>query len=326
MKHKKIIAFLFSVVFLLSGCEKLPAKEDLTYTDTLYDTVIDIQILDPVEPDVMDGLKKLCKKYDTLFSKTDENSDIYRINTAAGAPVEVSEDTLMLLKKSIYYGDLSGGLFDVTIGTVSGLWDFKSDEPSVPSQDALSAAVSHVNYKNIIIEGNTVRLADPNALLDVGAIAKGYIADRIKDYLKENSVRHAVINLGGNVLTLGTKTDGSKYNIGIQRPFDETGAAITSVKIADQSVVTTGIYQRYFEVDGKKYHHVLTPSTGRPCENSLYSVSIITDSSLTADALSTTCYLMGFDKGMKLINQLDNVDAIFITDDEKLHYSDNFLK
>lgn len=326
MKHKKMIAFLFSVIFLLSGCEKLPDKEDLTYTDTLYDTMIDIQILDPVEPDVMDGLKKLCKKYDTLFSKTDENSDIYRINTAAGAPVEVSEDTLMLLKKSIYYGDLSGGLFDVTIGTVSGLWDFKSDAPSVPSQDALSAAVSHVNYKNIIIEGNTVCLTDPNAVLDVGAIAKGYIADRIKDYLAENSVHHAVINLGGNVLTLGTKTDGSKYNIGIQRPFDETGAAITSVKIADQSVVTTGIYQRYFEADGKIYHHVLTPSTGRPCENSLYSVSIITDSSLTADALSTICYLMGYEKGMKLINQLDNVDAIFITDDEKLHYSDNFLK
>ena len=172
----------------------------------------------------------------------------------------------------------------------------------------------------------SVRLTDPNAVLDVGAIAKGYIADRVKDYLKENGVRHAVISLGGNVLTLGTKTDGSKYNIGIQRPFDKTGSAVTSVKIADQSVVTTGIYQRYFEIDGKKYHHVLTPSTGQPCENSLYSVSIITDSSLTADALSTICYLMGPKKGMKLVNQLDNVDAIFITNDGKLHYSDNFLK
>ncbi len=326
MKHKKIIAFLSAAAFLLSGCENLPSKEDLTYTDTLYDTVIDIQILDPVEQDIMDGLKKLCRKYDILFSKTDENSDIFRINTAGGAPVEVSEDTLTLLKKSIYYGDLSGGLFDVTIGTVSSLWDFKTDTPSVPSKEALSSAVSHVNYKNIIIEGNTVRLTDPNAVLDVGAIAKGYIADRVKDYLKENGVRHAVISLGGNVLTLGTKTDGSKYNIGIQRPFDKTGSAVTSVKIADQSVVTTGIYQRYFEIDGKKYHHVLTPSTGQPCENSLYSVSIITDSSLTADALSTICYLMGPKKGMKLVNQLDNVDAIFITNDGKLHYSDNFLK
>ena len=151
MKHKKIIAFLSAAAFLLSGCENLPSKEDLTYTDTLYDTVIDIQILDPVEQDIMDGLKKLCRKYDILFSKTDENSDIFRINTAGGAPVEVSEDTLTLLKKSIYYGDLSGGLFDVTIGTVSSLWDFKTDTPSVPSKEALSSAVSHVNYKNIII-------------------------------------------------------------------------------------------------------------------------------------------------------------------------------
>lgn len=187
-------------------------------------------------------------------------------------------------------------------------------------------AVSHIGYKNIIIEENTVRLLDPYTLIDVGAIAKGYIADRIRDYLKENDVKHAVIDLGGNILVLGTKTDGSKYNIGIQKPFDETGNPITSVKIENQSVVTTGIYQRYFEIDGKIYHHVLNPHTGFPCENNLYSVTIITDSSLTADALSTVCYLLGYEKGMKLVNQLDNVDAIFITNDEVLHYSDNFLK
>ncbi len=326
MRHKKRIALLCAAAMLLSGCLKLPGERELTYSDTLFDTVIRVQILDPAEPEVIDGVKKLCKYYDTLFSKTSEESDIYRINTAAGAPVEVSQDTLTLLKKGIYYGDLSNGLFDITVGSVSNIWDFKAETPAVPAPETAASAVSHIGYKNIIIEENTVRLLDPYTLIDVGAIAKGYIADRIRDYLKENDVKHAVIDLGGNILVLGTKTDGSKYNIGIQKPFDETGNPITSVKIENQSVVTTGIYQRYFEIDGKIYHHVLNPHTGFPCENNLYSVTIITDSSLTADALSTVCYLLGYEKGMKLVNQLDNVDAIFITNDEVLHYSDNFLK
>lgn len=327
MKYKKLTALICAAALFLPGCSShLPDKEELTYTDTLFDTVVSIQILDPVEPDVLDGCKKLCQNYDRLFSKTDEDSDIYKINNAKGAAVEVSEDTLTLIKKGIYYCELSGGLFDITIGSVSNLWDFKAESPAVPSSKSIASAVRHVDYKKIIIEGSTVRLEDSKAVLDVGAIAKGYIADRIKDYLKEHSVRHAVINLGGNVLTLGTKTDGSKYNIGIQKPFDETGAPVTSVKIEDQSVVTTGIYERYFEKNDKIYHHILSPANGRPCKNSLYSVTIITDSSLTADALSTVCFLMGYKKGMKLVNQLDNVDAVFITNKGELHYSDNFMK
>ena len=326
MKYKKIIAAISAAALLLSGCSGMPSQEDLTYTDTLFDTVIKIQILDPVDKEVLEGCEKLCKDYDVRFSTTNEDSEIYKINHAGGAAVEVSEDTLTLIKKGIYYGDFSDGLFDITIGSVTSLWDFHAESPSVPSADAIASALSHVNYKNIVISENTVRLSDPNAAIDVGAIAKGYIADRLKDYLKENGVKHAIINLGGNVLTIGTKTDGSKYNIGIQKPFDESGTPITSVKIADQSIVTTGIYQRYFKADGKIYHHVIDPKTGYPCENSLYSVSIITDSSLTADALSTVCYLMGYEKANNLIDQLDNVDAVFITDDEEIHYSANFLK
>ena len=326
MKYKKIIAAISAAALLLSGCSGMPSQEDLTYTDTLFDTVIKIQILDPVDKEVLEGCEKLCKDYDVRFSTTNEDSEIYKINHAGGAAVEVSEDTLTLIKKGIYYGDFSDGLFDITIGSVTSLWDFHAESPSVPSAEAIASALSHVNYKNIVISENTVRLSDPNAAIDVGAIAKGYIADRLKDYLKENGVKHAIINLGGNVLTIGTKTDGSKYNIGIQKPFDESGTPITSVKIADQSIVTTGIYQRYFKADGKIYHHVIDPKTGYPCENSLYSVSIITDSSLTADALSTVCYLMGYEKANNLIDQLDNVDAVFITDDEEIHYSANFLK
>ena len=324
MKYKRLTALLSASILLLSGCSGLPRERSQTYTDTLFDTVISVQIFDSVDEDVLEGCEKLCKKYDSMFSNKIEDSEISRINSAGGNPVEVSKETIKLIKKGIYYSEMSDGAFDITIAPVSSLWDFKAETPSVPSPEAIAEAVSHVNYENIIIRDNTVKLTDPHAGIDLGAIAKGYIADRIKDYLEEEGVRHAMINLGGNVLAMGSKLDGSDYNIGIQEPFDETGEPITSVKISDKSVVTSGIYQRYFKADGKIYHHILDPNTGYPCENNLYSVTILTDSSLTADALSTTCFLLGYDRGMKLINQLDNVDAVFITNDNQIHYSKNF--
>lgn len=324
MKYKRLTALLSASILLLSGCSGLPRERSQTYTDTLFDTVISVQIFDSVDEDVLKGCEKLCKKYDSMFSNKIEDSEISRINSAGGNPVEVSKETIKLIKKGIYYSEMSDGAFDITIAPVSSLWDFKAETPSVPSPEAIAEAVSHVNYENIIIRDNTVKLADPQAGIDLGAIAKGYIADRIKDYLEEEGVRHAMINLGGNVLAMGSKLDGSDYNIGIQKPFDETGEPITSVKISDKSVVTSGIYQRYFKADGKIYHHILDPNTGYPCENNLYSVTILTDSSLTADALSTTCFLLGSDRGMKLITQLDNVDAVFITNDNQIHYSKNF--
>ena len=324
MKYKRLTALLSASILLLSGCSGLPRERSQTYTDTLFDTVISVQIFDSVDEDVLEGCEKLCKKYDSMFSNKIEDSEISRINSAGGNPVEVSKETIKLIKKGIYYSEMSDGVFDITIAPVSNLWDFKAETPLVPSPEAIAEAVSHVNFENIIIRDNTVKLTDPHAGIDLGAIAKGYIADRIKDYLEEEGVRHAMINLGGNVLAMGSKLDGSDYNIGIQEPFDETGEPITSVKISDKSVVTSGIYQRYFKADGKIYHHILDPNTGYPCENNLYSVTILTDSSLTADALSTTCFLLGYDRGMKLINQLDNVDAVFITNDNQIHYSKNF--
>lgn len=326
MRRKKITALLCAAALFITGCGNLPRQETLSYTDTLFDTAIHIQIFDPVGEDVLEGCKKLCQKYDRLFAKNNENSDIYKINHSGGAAVEVSAETVEMIKKGLYYCELTNGLFDLSVGALTSLWDFKSGQPVIPPAEAILNGISHTDYNNILVKDQTVRLLDPAGAIDVGAVAKGYIADRIKDYLKEKGVKHALINLGGNVLAVGTKTDGSKFNIGIQKPFDETGTPLTSVRIADQSVVTTGTYQRYFELDGQIYHHIIDPATGYPCDNDLDSVTIITDSSLTADALSTVCFLMGKERGLKFVNQLSNVDAIFITKDQTVHYSDNFLK
>jgi len=326
MIFKRLTAIFTAMTLFLSGCSGFSGKRNLTYTDTLFDTVISVQILDIADEELIKGCEEICKKYDVMFSRTNENGEIYKINNAGGEAVEVSQDTITIIEKGIYYSEMSRGAFDITIGAVSTLWDFKSEEHKVPSKQDVRNAKSHVDYNNIYINENRVQLGSSKMQIDVGALAKGYIADRLKDYLIENGVKHALINLGGNVLAIGSKADGSDFNIGIQKPFDETGEPVTSVKISDHSVVTTGIYQRYFEREGKLYHHILDPKTGYPCENNLHSVTIITDSSLTADALSTTCFLLGYEKGMRLVDQLDNVDAVFITDDNEIHYSKNFLK
>ena len=178
-----------------------------------------------------------------------------------------------------------------------------------------------MDYRNVQVEGNTVTLKDPNSAIDLGGIAKGYIADKLKEYLESEGIKHAIINLGGNVLTLGGKLNGEPFRIGIQKPFDESGAPITSVEATDLSVVSSGNYERYFEVDGKIYHHILNPKTGMPYDNHLYGVTILSKTSVDGDALSTVCYSLGLEKGMELIKSLDGVEALFITDDYKLHDS-----
>lgn len=325
MRKKRILCMLSAAVLLFcGGCGKISTKP-LSYTGTALDTVISIQIYDSSDEELIDHCVEICETYEAKLSRTIETSEIALINSAKGAPVEVSPETIKVIEKGIYYGDLSNGAFDITIGSVTELWDFKAENPTPPSAEAITAAANHVNYNNVYITGDTtVRIMDPDAKIDLGAIAKGYIADRIKEYLESEGVKHALINLGGNVLAIGNKLDGSDFNIGIQTPFDPEAGPITSVKIDDKSIVTSGTYQRYYEYDNKLYHHIIDPATGNPCNNGLTSVTIITDSSLTADALSTTCFVLGPEKGMKLINQLENVDAIFINEDNEVIYSRNF--
>ncbi len=326
LRKKCLFAGLTAAVLILpSGCSAV-SSEPMTYTDTLFDSVISVQIYDSKDEEILDGCRDLCQEYDVKFSRTNEESEVSMINSAQGNPVEVSPETATLIKKGLYYGKLSDGAFDITIGSVSRLWDFKAEEPALPDQAALAEALQHVDYKKVVVEGNTVKLQDPAAALDLGAVAKGYIADLLKEYLEGEGVHHALINLGGNVLAIGGKPDGSAFNIGIQKPFDESGIPLTSVRIKDKSIVTSGTYQRYFEKDGTLYHHILDPYSGYPCNNGLASVSIITDSSLTADALSTTCFILGPEKGLELVNQLDNVEAVFVDSEEKITYSNNFQK
>lgn len=321
MKLKCISAVFLSAAIVLTGCSTPPANETVSKSGMYFDTVVKIEISGLKDSSIMDHCFDLCKQYENMFSKEIETSEISKINSAKGTPVEVSAETASLIKKGLYYSELSGGAFDITIAPVSELWDFRGDKKEIPPQEAITEALTHVGYQNVTVDGNTVTLADPEAALDLGGIAKGYIADQLKAYLKKEGVKHALINLGGNILVIGNQPNGNDYKIGLQKPFDEQNTAITTVSVHDQSVVSSGIYQRYFKIDGKIYHHILNPQTGYPYENNLLGVTIISDQSADGDALSTTCFALGLEKGMELIKSIDHTEAIFITDDYQLHYS-----
>ena len=332
MKKIRFFLYILALTLLLfsilsfSGCNTKEQK--IVKSGFYFDTIISVTIYDPSKEHLLEECFELADMYEGYFSKTIAESDVSKINAAAGSPVEVHDETLELLELGIYYGNLSNGRFDITIGKLSDLWDFSTkslinesemNDSYLPPASLVETALTTVDYTEISIEGNMVTLKNPESAIDLGGIAKGYIADKMKAFLNENGVTSGIINLGGNVLTLGAKKDGSTYTIGIQKPFSEDGSAIASVEISDKTVVTSGIYERYFEVDGKLYHHILDVETGYPYENNLLEVTIITDSSANADALSTTCFSLGLEEGLKLIESLENTEAIFITDDYKIH-------
>ncbi len=305
----------------LPGCTTPPDNSSVTMSGMYFDTVVQIEAWGASE-EVMEHCKEMCAYYEELLSATIETSEVSKINQAGGEPVTVSSETAGLITKAIEYGDISNGLFDITVAPASSLWNFTDNEDqTLPDAAALKEAVSHIDYRCIRVEGNTITLTDPEAKIDLGGIAKGYIVDRLKEYLKSEGVEHALINLGGNMLALGGRWDGSDFRIGLQRPFADTGTVMASVAISDQSVVTSGNYERYFEKDGVIYHHILDPDTGYPIQNDLDQVTIISDESTDGDALSTTCFALGLEDGLKLIQSLDNVEAVFVTKDSGIHTS-----
>ena len=269
---------------------------------------------------------KLCDDYEKILSKTIEGSDIYNINNAVGNWVEVKDCTIEVIGKGLEYGKVSGGAFDITIGDVTELWDFHGENEQgektgvIPDGEELAEAAKHVDYTKVEIDGNRVRLADSQAHLDLGGIAKGYIADQVAAYLEDNGVTSAVVDLGGNIVVIGQKAsamDGGEstdFSIGVASPTSETGELLGTVPCSDKTVVTSGTYERYFEVDGVRYHHVLDPDTGFPVDTDLLAVTIIGERGTSADCdgLTTTCLAIGKEKAAALIEQTPGVGGIIV--------------
>ena len=303
---KKIISVNLTLVLLmLCGCASQENKD----TRFLLDTVVSLTA--DCDSETLDGAFALCEDYEKLLSRTKKGSDVYNLNTSTGF-VEVDEHTLKIIEKAIYYGNLSGGKFDITIYPVSSLWDFNNE--IIPSRDEIAAALKNIDYQSIEIDENHVNLNGKK--IDLGGIAKGYIADRLREYFKEQEVSEGIIDLGGNIMVFGERD----YNVGIKKPFTENEIAAT-LKLRNKTVVTSGTYERYIPADIKLYHHILDTKTGYACDSDLSSVTIIADSSIDADALSTISILLGLNKATQLIENTPDTEAIFIDETGKLHYT-----
>ncbi|MBS5335657.1 MAG: FAD:protein FMN transferase [Anaerovoracaceae bacterium] len=346
MKKKFIILFFIVMLIIPQiGCKSQNNNAGIEKSSFHLDTICKITVYSMEGIEELDEKEqrqevlsliteafKLCDDYEKILSKTKEETDIYRINHAGGKAVEVSDVAIEVIKKGLEYGEISGGAFDITIGAVTDMWDFHgSDEEgnktgTVPDRTELSEKASHVDYRNIIIDGNTVRLADPEVQIDLGGIAKGYIADKLAGFLEENGVTSAIVYLGGNIVVVGekgeslTNSNGTMFEVGIGDPSSEMGELLGTVSCKDMTVVTSGTYERYFEADGKKYHHVLDPETGFPVDTDLLSVTVISEKgrSQDCDGLSTVCLALGKEKGTELIKSIDGFDAIFVDTDNKV--------
>ena len=309
---------------MCGGC--IRQTEPITKAGYFFNTYITISFYSYEDAACFDDCLALCEKYEKLFSRTNPDSELYKLNHAGGKTFTVSEETAKVINDALSYCELTEGALDITVAPVLELWDFSdaADGKTPPSDEDIKNALSHVDYTKVRVDGCDITLEDPEAAIDLGFIAKGYIADRLKEMLKEKGVTSAIINLGGNVDLIGSKPNGGDYIIGVKRPFSENGETMTSVSIHDTSFVTSGIYERCFTYDNTLYHHILDAKTGYPVSNDLYQVSVLCSDSETADALSTTLMLMGKEKGMEYINSLDNIHAVFVDDSYTLTYSGDF--
>ncbi len=310
---RRIGCLVVALMLVLGGCRRA-ARAPLTRSTVALDTTVTIAVYDvQASTEVLDDCVQRIQHYESLFSRTRAGSDIYRLNTAGGAWVTVDAETRALMQQALDICRESGGKFDITVAPITSLWNFSSESPVVPDKAALAEAVTHVGYDKLEIDGDRVRLTDPAAGVDLGGVAKGYIADRLREYLVSQKVSGALIDLGGNVLAVGDK-QGEAFRVGIRDPQDSAALAAT-VAVRDRSVVTSGSYERGFTQDGVYYHHILDPASGYPVNNGLAAVTILSEQSVVGDMLSTTCFVLGEEEGLALVERTDGVEALFVRAD-----------
>ncbi len=315
------ILYILPFSFLMGCGSAFVENSPVTANGFYFDTVISVTVYEGGSEELLAQCMELAEYYENLLNPNVEGSDLWNINHSMGQAVTVDEDTLELLEIALKYARLSDGLVDPAIGPLSRLWNFGSgNQEIVPSKQQIEEALSHVDYHSINIKGNQVTLSDPMARVELGFIAKGYIGDKMKAFLLSQGVSYALINLGGNVVAVGGKPDGTPFHIGIQEPFAPSGTAALTLDISDLSVVSSGNYERFFEKDGKLYHHILSTDTGYPAKSGLSQVTILSADSVDGDALSTLCFILGYEKALSVLEDFPDVQAVFITDEGDISY------
>lgn len=321
---KRRVALLVALLLLFVGAGCQGQKKALSRTDYLLDTVVTLTLYGAAEAD-LDAAFSEIRRLSDLLDAYAPFSDLGWLQAAAGQRfVAVSEETMELLVFAKEMYERTGGYLDVTVGPLIDLWDIQNGG-HYPTAEELSAARGLLGMDNLVLDeaNGAAYLARPGMRLDLGALAKGYIADKVKALLLSRGVKSGVIDLGRNILLIGEKPEQEPFSIGIQSP-DASGELLRVLALRDKSLVTSGTYERYFDYRGQRYHHVLDPFTGFPADRGLLAVTILSGSSLLGDALSTSCLLLGVEEGLALIDSIPEAEALFVRTDGSVITSSNF--
>lgn len=312
---KKISTLFFLFVFL-SGCAQphLVKKVQPALGTIVEITVADKDMPRRVATQAIEKAFAEIKRVEDLLSKFKSESDISRINANAYIrPTKVSSETITLLEKTILFSQLTNGAFDITVSPLMQAWGMRDKQKKRyrPSEKELKEALDRVGYQNIDIikQKQTVFLTHPGTSLDLGGIAKGYAVDKAIAVLREKGIKNALINAGGDIYAMGTRDEQKKWRVALQHPRKE-GVTLTVLELKDKACATSGDYERYVEIEGNRYSHIINPKSGQPCTAAPASVTVLAEDCLGADALATSIFVLGPEAGVNLINQLKNTEAI----------------
>ena len=335
LKRRLFLRCLFAVTLTFASCsdiqgggaparplfESLRPRAEPFREEFALNTVCTVMLFDQARPEVYNAIFNRIREIESRMSAFLPDSDISRVNAAAGkAPVEVHDDVFKVIQRALEIAELSGGAFDPSVGPLVSLWGITGNNPRVPSREEIDAVLPLVNWRDIELDParRTVFLRQSGMALDLGAIAKGYAADEAVAIVRQARLRRALIDLGGNVITFGRKRDRTPWRVGLQTPHGSRGEFMGVISGWDMTVVTSGIYERFFEYDGVRHHHLFSPFNGLPARTGLLSATIITEVSMDADALSTAIFVLGYERGRALVDSLEGVEAIFIFEDRSV--------
>lgn len=323
---RMLLSIILIGVLCLAGCavQKSDKKDSAEHTLFAMNTYMTFTAYGENAELALDEAAHLVEKLEKLWSVTDENSEIYKANHGHGIPETISEETGELIQFALEMAKKTNGALEPTIYPVLTAWGFTTGENRVPSDAELTELLGDVGYERVRLEDSTVQL-DRDMMLDLGAVGKGYAGDLVAEVLRENGITSALLDIGGNIQTVGTKTDGSSWRIGLRDPF--TGGTLGILEIIDKAVVTSGNYERNFiGEDGKRYGHIIDPATGYPVENGLASVTIIAKEGRLCDALSTSLFVMGLDEAADYWLQHQDFEMIVITESGKIYLTDGIAE
>lgn len=301
----------------LTGCGQ---SKEVSQDFYAMDTAMNIRAYGARAQEAVNQCVQAINELEQHISRTRESSELYALNRAEGQPVVLSEQTADVLEQALRLAEQTEGCFDPTIAPVTDLWGIGTEDAAVPAQADIDAALAHVNYADVQLDGTTAALP-AGTCIDLGGIGKGYAADLTAQLLREAGVQRAVVTLGGNVYVLGEKADGEPWVVGISDP-DNPGDYFATLRVSDTSVVTSGDYERYFEQDGVRYCHIFDPETGWPAQTDLRSVTVVSASSTEADAYTTALFVMGYERA-RAFCEAHGIPAVFVKDDHTVAVTDD---